>query len=322
MSDEVADRVQGLVPDAIKEQFMCEVCFGFMENPMRLSCCGWHVCSKHSAQIDAAAGNKCAMAHKTPGHTQHRWGSLVSPNPSFKRLYEAITVQCKHQGCGKVLGVTELFEHEQNQCPKRKVECEHCNKEVVFDGMGDHLADLDACQPDKCPCKWTLSEFSVKFNTKKEMLLMELGTQVNTMLIIVRSFLSRQDGSKGLAESSGIHIGDNLIGVNNVYLQESTLSDFVTIIKETEWPMTLHFRRQSSIKRHMKKCIHYQFTCGDCGELAQCWRWHKAVCSKQGGTKRPIEIDDNTPKRKKTKRASASSSSFQWGGGASSSSSK
>lgn len=235
--DEVADRVQGLLPDAIKEQFMCVVCYDFMEFPVQLSCCGWHICNKHNAQVNAAAANICVMAHKTPGDPQHHWGSLVRPNPSFKRLYEAITVRCKHQGCDKVLGVTELFEHEQNQCPKRNVKCEDCNKEVFFDGMDEHLVDLDACQPKKCICVTTTV----------------WGPP-------------RRGGSTSL-------------------------------------PILL---QQPSIKRHMKKCIYYQFTCQDCGERAQCWRWHKAVCVKKGGTKMPIEVvDDNTPKKKKTKRAAA-----------------
>jgi len=63
-------------------------------------------------------------------------------------------------------------------------------------------------------------------------------------ILVIKSFQPKDNGEPGPAESTGkIKPGDQLIAVNETNLESMTFNEAVTMIKSSDWPLTMKLRR-------------------------------------------------------------------------------
>lgn len=167
-------------------QIECPICFGLLDTPTILSCCGWHFCETCIRPI-IEEGKPCPMC-------KGKFSSLV--NKSLMRDINQLEVRCPNKGSGGVdkgcpwigeLGKVEahlnpferfgeclfasvgciygcghhdarskLPDHETTLCPKRPYSCDYCNNyESTCEDVTERHWRVCEMYPIPCPneCK-------------------------------------------------------------------------------------------------------------------------------------------------------------------------
>ena len=155
------------------DDFMCMICSKVLIEPHVTDCCGQHFCQSCLDEWFRKQGKKICP------HCRSERFSHILYLP-LKRKIQALKVYCPNQkyGCGSTISINEvkghvekcsfvnvacelgcgrsmlkkdLKQHLMNECPKRKVKCQHCFKEDSYDFIvGQHT---DSCNeyPVYCP---------------------------------------------------------------------------------------------------------------------------------------------------------------------------
>ncbi|XP_031564373.1 E3 ubiquitin-protein ligase NRDP1-like [Actinia tenebrosa] len=141
----------------IKQEYLCPVGKGVLNNPKKVPCCGQvfcHFCIKNSTPyIENDQGNnlqqqslaipnyqtlKCPLCRK-----EFEANKLDDVCLNFKTLLNELRIKCSFEECRKVILLENML-HHQFGCewnPERKVSCTDCNKELPYSSLKDHFCN-------------------------------------------------------------------------------------------------------------------------------------------------------------------------------------
>ena len=157
----------------LPDDFMCMICSKVLIEPHVTDCCGQHFCQSCLDEWFRKQGGK-----NCPHCRSERFSHILYL--PLKRKIQALKVYCPNQkyGCGTTISINDFKGHVEkcsfanvacelgcgrsmlkkdskqhltNECPKRKVKCQHCLKEDSYDFIiGQHT---DSCNeyPIYCP---------------------------------------------------------------------------------------------------------------------------------------------------------------------------
>ncbi|XP_041456126.1 TNF receptor-associated factor 5-like [Lytechinus variegatus] len=164
--------------EEVNKKYICTVCQQILRYPVQFEECGHRCCSsclpellrvsprcpldqspvaRDKVYVDTAFGNEIGeLSVKCPNYDKGcPWTGVLKENKDHFAKCMYVEVECPNV-CGAHFDKRFLETHLEDDCTKRMVQCEFCQKKIFFK---DEIAHMNACQnfPVPCPngCKLT-----------------------------------------------------------------------------------------------------------------------------------------------------------------------